>query len=242
MGNRWTQWTQWPMAFAAVVFLVVYSIQVISDAKSPVLDGAIWVLWALFFVDYLVTLMTAENRRQWFIRNLHELAILVLPFLRPLRLLRIITLVRVINKAAGAALRGKIIFYVVGSSVLLIYTGALAVLDAEKATLDANITTMGEALWWALTTITTVGYGDHYPVTDIGHLVAAGLMLGGIAVLSVVTASVASWLVEAVSNEEAPDVLSEIQTLTQQVNELSRQIEILTKIQTDKDSPHDTVK
>lgn len=241
MRNRWTQWTQWPMAFAAVAFLVIYSIQVISDTKNPVLDGAIWVLWALFFIDYLATLITAENRKKWFIRNLHELAILVLPFLRPLRLLRIITLVRVINKTAGAALRGKIIFYVVGSSILLVYTGALAVLDAEKTIPGANITTMGEALWWALTTITTVGYGDHYPVTTIGHLVAAGLMLGGIAVLSVVTASVASWLVEAVSNEESPDVLSEVQTLTQQVNELSQQIEVLTKIHTDKDFPQNPV-
>ena len=237
MGNRWTQWTQWPMAFAAVLFLIIYSIQVISDADSPLLDGAIWVLWALFFVDYFITLMTAENRSRWFIRNLHELAILVLPFLRPLRLLRVITLVRVINKAAGAALRGKIIFYVTGSSILLIYTGALAVLDAEKNEPGANITTMGDALWWALTTITTVGYGDHYPVTDIGHLVAAGLMLGGIAVLSVVTASVASWLVEAVSQEQAPDAITEIQALTHQVNQLSQQIETLTNINTGKDSP-----
>lgn len=234
--ERWRQWTEWPMAFAAVAFLVVYSIQVIATTsveERKILSTAIWVLWTLFLVDYLVTLMTVENKWRWFLRNIHELAILALPFLRPLRLLRLITLVRAINRVAGSALRGKIVFYVIGASVLLVYTGALAVLDAERADPQANITNIGDALWWAFTTITTVGYGDHFPVTDIGHLVAAGLMLGGIAVLSVVTASVASWLVEAVATqgeEEQNNMSSEtILNLSEQVSALSRQIENLSK-------------
>jgi voltage-gated potassium channel len=57
-------------------------------------------------------------------------------------------------------------------------------------------------LWWALTTIATVGYGDRYPVTGQGRLVAAGLMVAGIAVLGVVTASIASWLIEKVREVE----------------------------------------
>ena len=68
-------------------------------------------------------------------------------------------------------------------------------LDAERSAPDASITTFGEAVWWTITTISTVGYGDRYPVTVEGRLVAATLMVAGIALLGVVTASIAagSW-------------------------------------------------
>ena len=208
--------------------------QVIADpspALRNLLDRAIWALWAIFLVDYVVNLIIAEDRFKWFVRNLHELAMLVLPFLRPLRLLRLITLVRAINRVAGTALRGRIAFYVIGSAVLLAYTGALAVLDAEKNAAGANISDIGDAVWWALTTITTVGYGDHYPTTTVGRLVAAGLMIGGVAVLSVVTASVASWMVESVAAETSEEVsqsdanvIDELQQLRMQVQELRTEL------------------
>lgn len=222
--------TQWPMAAAAVAFLVVYSVQVIADttpAETALLTRVIWLLWLVFLVDYVVNLVTAENRGGWFIRNLHELAVLLLPFLRPLRLLRLVTLVRIINRAAGSALRGRIVFYVVGSAALLAYAGALAVLDAEKEAKGANITTIGDALWWALTTITTVGYGDRYPVTEVGRFVALGLMIGGIAVLSVVTASVASWMVESVAAETTDEVISADQAVVDELQKMAAQIQEL---------------
>ena len=73
--------------------------------------------------------------------------------------------------------------------------GAIAVLDAEQDADGANITTFGDALWWASTTVTTVGYGDRFPVTTSGRLVAVALMLVGIAAIGAITAGVAAWLV-----------------------------------------------
>ena len=78
-------------------------------------------------------------------------------------------------------------------------------LDAERAAPGANINTIGDALWWSVTTITTVGYGDRYPTTATGRLIAVGLMLAGIALFGVVTATLASWLIERVSAENAAD-------------------------------------
>ncbi|WP_427008442.1 cation:dicarboxylate symporter family transporter [Pseudarthrobacter sp. H2] len=112
-------------------------------------------------------------------------------------------------------------------ATLLVYAGALAVLDAEENAAGSNITNFEDALWWAMTTITTVGYGDHFPVTLLGRLVAAGLMIGGIAVLGVVTASVAAWLVENVAVETAADVEAKEEPLRLEIARLARQIEQL---------------
>ena len=86
----------------------------------------------------------------------------------------------------------------IGTAVLSIGLGAVTVLDVERGDSDANITTFGDALWWAATTVTTVGYGDRYPVTLEGRLIAFALMLVGISVVGVVTASVAAWLIASV--------------------------------------------
>lgn len=93
---------------------------------------------------------------------------------------------------------------------------SLAVLDAERGKTGSNINSVGDALWWSVTTMTTVGYGDHYPVTTQGRLVAVGLMVGGIALIGVVTASIASWLiaqVRSVENDAQVALHREIETM-----------------------------
>src|SRR5215207_9795134 len=113
----------------------------------------------------------------------------------------------VLNRHAASGLRGKVAIYVVGGSSLLAFCAALAVLDAERRNPGANITDFGEAMWWAVTTMTTVGYGDRFPTTGPGRLVATALMVAGIALLGTVTATLASWLVEQVSRAEEREVM-----------------------------------
>ncbi|MDQ4504286.1 ion channel [Sinomonas sp. ASV322] len=237
--ERWQKVSEWPMIGAALLFLGAYSVQVIADLPDNEgiwADELVWVAWAIFLVDYVVRLWLAPSRGRWFVRNLYELPILALPALRPLRLLRLVTLLKVVHSRAGNALRGKLLMYVLGSAAMLIYCGALAVLDAEQNEPGANIKNFGDAMWWALTTITTVGYGDHYPVTTIGRFAAAGLMVAGIAVLGVVTASIASWLVENVSaetaartTERALDAIEALdEPLEQQIRSLNEQVARLT--------------
>jgi voltage-gated potassium channel len=74
------------------------------------------------------------------------------------------------------------------------FSGGIAVLDAESTNPDASITNLREALWWSLATITTVGYGDKYPTTLEGQLVAAVLMLTGISLFSAGAGIFASWI------------------------------------------------
>ena len=80
--------------------------------------------------------------------------------------------------------------------------GLVVRLARELAAAGANITDFGSAVWWAITTMTTVGYGDRFPTTGEGRLIGAALMLGGIALLGVVTATIASWVIERVQGDD----------------------------------------
>lgn len=228
--QTWQKYADIPLLVASIVFLVAYSIQVIADLAdrhAVVLNALIWVVWGVFLVDYVANLVLAPNRGRWFVRNLYQVVILALPVLRPLRLLRLLTLLRVMQHIGLRALRGRIITYAVGSALLVTYIGALGVLDAEQNARGSNIRGIGDALWWAVTTITTVGYGDHYPVTLAGRLIAVGLMISGIVILGVVTASFASWLIEQVGKAAAAETRETEEPLRRELAELTATIERL---------------
>ncbi|MET3173593.1 UNVERIFIED_ORG: voltage-gated potassium channel [Arthrobacter sp. UYCu721] len=187
--QRYRDLAEWPLMATALVFLAAYAWQVIGRVEGSGavwLETVMWLTWGIFALDYAANLRLATDRRRWFLWNLHELLIVALPFFRPLRLLRLVTLLSVLHRTVGETLRGRVVTYVAGSAALRVFVGALAVLDAEQSAPDAKILTFGDALWWAITTITTVGYSDMYPVTPIGRMVAAALMMSGIAVLGVV--------------------------------------------------------
>ncbi|WP_340687090.1 potassium channel family protein [Amycolatopsis coloradensis] len=115
----------------------------------------------------------------------------MLPLIRQLRLLRLVTVLNVLNRNAGLSLRGRVVVYTVGATALIVFP---------------------DAVWWSITTIITVGYGGRYPVSGTGRLVAVGLMVAGIALLGVVTATLASWLIRRVTeaDENAQAVTREV--------------------------------
>lgn len=204
--QRWEKHTEWPLAAVAGIFLLVYSIEVLAQPHGWVktaLELGTSIVWVIFVIDYLVRLSLAPDKMRWFFRHLLDLAMVALPFLRQLRLLRLLVLFEVLHKAIGGAIRGRVVIYTAFSVVLLIYVASLAILDTERYEPDSKITTFGDALWWSLTTVTTVGYGDLAPVTGVGRLIAAFLMLGGISLVGVVTATLASWIVQQVAEEDS---------------------------------------
>jgi voltage-gated potassium channel len=203
--RAWTRSMEWPLMGVAVLFGVTYAFQVLAEPQGAVLVASQLVnlgCWLVFAVDYVVRLRLATNRRRWFFRNLLSLLVVVLPMLRPLRLVRLLTLFPVFQRAAGTALRGRVVTYAAATTTLLVLVASLAVFDAERYAPGADIITYGDALWWACVTITTVGYGDLYPVTVEGRCIAIAMMVCGIALLGTVTATIASWLVERVAAEE----------------------------------------
>lgn len=203
---RWEERANWPLTITAVLFLAAYAIPILRpDLASPwpaLCQLVTWAAWAAFVVDYMARLALSVDRRSFVRGNVLDLVVIALPLLRPLRLLRLVALLSVLNRYAGGSMRGRVAIYVAGASTLVLFVASLAVLDAERGARDANIATFGDALWWATTTVTTVGYGDLYPVTGAGRFIAGGLMLAGIALLGIVTASLASWLIDKVREVE----------------------------------------
>lgn len=177
--QRWERHSKWPLAAAAVLFLGVFSVEVLAEPQghqAHVLWLVSWTTWGLFILDYVARLCLASDRGRWFLHHLLDFAIV--------------------------ALRGRIVVYTVSGVLLLIYTASLAVFEKERYQHGATINSFGKALWWSITTVTTVGYGDVYPVTNTGRVIAVLLMIGGISLVGVVTAALASWIIQSVAVEE----------------------------------------
>ncbi|TDC85183.1 two pore domain potassium channel family protein [Micromonospora sp. KC606] len=234
-GETWERRTAVPLTALAVAFLVAYAAPILRPDLAPgwrqLCEVTAIVVWLLFWVDIVVRLRLAADRRRFLREHLFDLVVLALPVLRPLRALRLVMVVLAINRRTETWARGRLAVYVAATTALLVLVSALAVLDAERSAPQANITSFVDALWWATVTITTVGYGDHYPVTAGGRFVALGLMIGGIGLIGFVTGSLATWIVErvsaggrpsAVTGEDVAALRAEIAALRQRLEEQSR--------------------
>ena len=92
------------------------------------------------------------------------------------------------------------------ASIFIAYVAAVQVTISERGIEGSNIKNFGDGIWWAVTTVTTVGYGDRFPVSSEGRLLAVLLMIAGISLVGVITASVASWFVRMSHDEQDQDL------------------------------------
>lgn len=205
---------EWPMVVLSAVFVPVVVVPLVMDTSpglTTTLEGMAWLIWAAFAAEYLLLLWLAPDRWKMFRTHLLDLAIVLLPFLRPLRAARALRLLRAVAAAGRVSVgvrrllgrRGFKPFLVVVGTVMA--SSGLAVWLFERDADSAQITSLGDGLWWAIVTSTTVGYGDLVPVTAEGRGIATMLMLVGIALLSVVTANIAAFFVEE-TNEEREEL------------------------------------
>lgn len=208
-----------PMTILALLLGLVLLAPVffsVTETTERNLDLTSWFIWAAFVAEYLVLLWTAPSRKDMMRTHKLDLFLIVVPFFRPLRLLR---LLNVFASFGAVVVMGNRIMQRRGLQWILVAVGAVIVLGAfltmlaERQDPTASIDSFGTALWWAVVTSTTVGYGDVSPVTPGGQGIAVVLMLVGIALLSVITANIASLFVESDledENDELRDQLIEV--------------------------------
>jgi voltage-gated potassium channel len=192
-----------PMLVLAFVFLVVWSARIIgTDLPGPVratlavIQG--WV-WIAFLVDIIIRTVLSEKSWKYLWTHPVDVIAVLLPPARPLKILTVFGSGTMLASKKGAVQSSQAVAI---SLLLLVWIGAVSILSAERGAAGAQITTIGDAIWWALVTMTTVGYGDFAPVTGEGRIIATVMMFIGIALIGVVTASVAAWLVSLTSSQE----------------------------------------
>ncbi|MEV5353095.1 potassium channel family protein [Streptomyces sp. NPDC086081] len=230
---RWEQHTQRPLFALALAFAVAYAVPIVRpEAGREVVEvctAVEWVVWGAFALDYLVRLALAERRLPFVRAHWLDLAAVLLPLLQPLRLLRLVSTLLLVGQRARMASQIRLTTYVAGSVVGLLMFGSLAVLSVERDSPDGNIRTLGDAVWWSFTTMTTVGYGDHAPTTGLGRMLAVGLMLSGIALLGVVTANIAAWFIARFEKDDVEErrQTEAIRELTEEVRALREEVAAL---------------
>jgi voltage-gated potassium channel len=228
--RKWERWTEWPLLILGLLFLVVILLPLatpLSQSTQAILDWLNWTLWAVFAVDYFVRLYLALERWHFIKTHVLDLVIVVVPAFRALRVLRLISVLTVSLRRTRDLNYLVLPVYVGAITAVLVGVSAVLVYDAEGTNPDSPITTLGDAVWWAFTTVTTVGYGDEYPVTPLGRTLGVLLMMSGIALIGSLTASAAAWLTntrrtaeEVSEGTDNSELLAEIRALRAEVAEL----------------------
>lgn len=160
-------------------------------------------LTIIFLADFTYRLFTAPSKGYYFFHNWGWADLLAsVPALRILRLFRIFKAYRLLNRYGARNILGKlkqhraesVLFIVIFCVMLVIESGAFLILMAERGAPDANIQTASDAMWWVYVTITTVGYGDRYPVTNAGRLVGVMVMTMGVGLFGTLAGFIANKL------------------------------------------------
>ena len=200
---KWEKYTTLPFIFLSFIFLLGYSVLILNDEVfTQGIDKYILltlgVIWIMFIIDYFVRLTLSTNKRIFFKRNVIDLISMAIPFTRPFLLLMYLSRLRWFRGRQGSSVRARLVAYAASFALMYIYVLSLAVYAAERNADGATILNYGDSVWWAIETITTVGYGDMIPVTIAGRVYASLLMLGGVVIVGATTATVISYLSEKV--------------------------------------------
>ena len=184
----------------ALAFLVAFSypafVDPVPSSTQTLLNIIQWVSWIAFAADLIYGLSTAKSKKNYLKKHPLEVAAVLLPFLRPLRLMRVISFGGLAIQKVAIGRQFAITIKVFLASIFVAYISAVQITITERAVEGSNIKNFGDGIWWAITTVTTVGYGDRYPTTLEGRFIAVALMVMGISLMGVITASVAAWFVK----------------------------------------------
>lgn len=194
------------MMILSVMFLIAYT-AISIDPNLPLwgVRLVIWVFvvtWLVYLVEYVILAFTTKLGWKFPLHYWLLTLSLIFPVFRPFILLTYLPRVHPFKVGDGPAVRYRIVLNMSAYAVLFVYVTALSVLRAERGAPGANIENFGDAIWWAVVTIATVGYGDTYPVTVWGRVFATVLMAGGVAIIGTATATMVSYLGDIVTSVE----------------------------------------
>ena len=219
----WEDRTSTPMFVASVLYLLAFAAPIMSTRIQEPYDAYLniiqMILWGLFAADYCVRLYLAPRRLYFITHNLMNLAIVLLPAWR------IVSFLAMIHLTANRQYKrlSELAMKLFGYTAIFIIMFALAIYSVESSEPGSMIRDLPTAYWWTFTTLATVGYGDVYPITGIGRVIAVVVMLYGVGLVAVATGALASWIIEkigGVEEQEYPATKADVDDLRQEISEL----------------------
>lgn len=234
--------TEWPLTLLALAMIPILAVPLLTTVSGQIdaaLEGSLWVIWAIFAADLTIRTYLAEPRLPYLARHWYDVMIVVIPFLRPLRIVRSARALRVLRlwrltpfvarvwTSTHQLLRRRGLQYVLMMGLVAILAAAAVVMLVERQQ-GGEIDDYGTALWWAIATMTTVGYGDAVPATAEGRAIAVFVMVVGITFFSWVTANIAAYLVESDKGREGnvtlTDLMRKLEVMEEDIRQLRREI------------------
>lgn len=178
-----------------MILLAILSI-ITLWSNNPSLEIVDTIIWIIFVIDVSIRFIKSENKLEYIKKNPFDI-IAIIPLdnifrlARFARLIRIIRLLAIVNRTSlFKVLKTNSLDKIIFITTMLIFLAAIPIKKVEP-----NIDTYGDALWWAIVTATTVGYGDISPETGLGRLIALILMIFGIGLLGMITGSIATFFI-----------------------------------------------
>ena len=204
--QKYRRLARYPLFLAGIMFIVGLLLTFdpnINTLEQHHITGRALTLvsWAAFLIDYLVSVFLAPDRADYMRTHVLQAIGVLFP---PLRILLIFHVTYEVVRNTRRAFGEQVRLYMVYASTLILLVSSFVVMLVERNAPGATIVTYGDALWWAAETISTVGYGDMYPVTVTGRIMAVSLMINGFLILSVLTATVAQKFVTTTLGVTAP--------------------------------------
>lgn len=237
-SQQLTKAFEWPMLVASLLVIPTIAIENagLGAGWTTVATILNWVIWIAFATEFVVLLAVAPHRRHWLATHVLELSIVILtpPFgpaalqsarafrlLRLLRLLRVAKLGRSLFSLDGVKWAALIAF-------LLVEACGVGLVVVEGSHHHPYLS-ISDGLWWAMTTVTTIGYGDIAPVTTVGRLIAMFIMIIGLGFVAVLTAAIAQHFIAKQASEaqtaSTNDILAAVHEVKADLNTLSERLD-----------------
>ncbi len=183
------------------------------------------VIWALFAIELAVKVWIVQDKRTYLRKNWLQVIVVLLPFLRPIRLIGVLLFtIRVTRGMREVFGFGNML--IIASGLILI--SATVMISIERGSND-DFNSFGDALWWSLVTVSTVGYGDTVPSTIIGRLIAVFVMVSGIAVFGAIAGNLSSFLTRRDDIPSRKREMLVIDELRMEIRSLREEIKALAK-------------
>ena len=193
--EKWERLAERPLIVLALIFLgvlILPTFRTLSHGEKNLLDIVDWTIWAIFITDYLIRIFLAKHRWKYIRTHPIQFLIVAIPFFQPLRLLRLLPLSAYFIAHTRGTFENRVFTFVAFATVCVGVPAFIAMYEVEHKAKGATIRSLGDSLWWLFSTLTTVGYGDRYPITTIGRVIAVCVMITGISLVGLLTAAVAS--------------------------------------------------